>query len=381
MSRLIRISYFGFFLLVLNFNITFTAMADTFVFSDIEGSAAKLDTLVKQGKLKWVDTPAGRRLAFVNPNDKMVFLGDLSGPNWITPNNPQNIFIRDVFLDLKAKSPNQFEFIWGNHEVNRSLRIVATVTDEDKAARAARDAKYAEYVKSLDGTSTHVVTYEELLAKAKGYRVTVLGGYSGLGYENPEAVKARMKAIMVANGDHAMYVIGGTSDGIGKGYEWIPELSKELGFKDVKTAGITSVNASKYGVAPQDYVVFSGNPATAVDDWEVKENGRSLMVKIAEDTKGKMVYLGGGGVSTAEIGEGLQRKVDVVIMKGPDLAPNAVKVAKKLQTAPNTVIDGTAQFVEKSRKHPPPQIIKETDMKNWSMGECVKNAFAAPLIR
>jgi len=111
-----RILTILFFLLLASMQLGF---ADTFIVSDTEGSISKIETLVKEGKLKWVSTAQGKRLDFVNSKDALVFLGDLSGPNWLDPANPHNIFLRDVFLDLKTQYPSRFDFVWGNHEANR----------------------------------------------------------------------------------------------------------------------------------------------------------------------------------------------------------------------------------------------------------------------
>ncbi len=220
--------------------------------------------------------------------------------------------------------------------------------------RVARDAMFTAYLGKLQGTGTRVVTYDELVYNASGYKVRVLGGYSGLGYENPEVVKAYLRAQIAADGNNTMYVIGGTSDGIGAAYEWIPQIARELGFTNVKTAGIVSRNAAEWGIAKQDLVVFVD---TSVDSWEVIEGGRSLMVKIAEDTHGEMIYYKGGAVSASEIGEALSRGVRVTIVTDPRIAPNAAKVAKKLVKDPSMVVDGTAELVRDAASHPTLRVI------------------------
>lgn len=92
---------------------------DAHVVSDTEGSSAKIQAMVDQGKMKWITKNGQKRLDFVNSTDSFVFLGDLSGPNWQDGENPQNIFLREVFSDLKKTYPDRFDFIWGNHEANR----------------------------------------------------------------------------------------------------------------------------------------------------------------------------------------------------------------------------------------------------------------------
>ena len=225
-----------------------------------------------------------------------------------------------------------------------SLLIAASVAAQPMpadSARQERDARYEAYVQQLaqEGT-TKVVTYDELRAALSGHQLVVLGGYSGLDYEYPAVLRAQIAALVKARGDGAAYVIGATEDGIGRAYAWIPEIASELGLSDVKTAGIVSRNAAEWGVAPQDFVVFVD---TAVDDWEVKVDGRSLMVSIAKDTGGEMIYFQGGAVSKAEIGEALERGVPVTVYTGEGVAPSAAKLAKKGKTAREA--DGTAAFV------------------------------------
>ena len=111
--------HFLIYFLVLAIFAPISVFADTFVFSDTEGSTEKIDAYVEQGKLRWVGNGANRRLELANPKDSVVFLGDLSGPNWHDPSNPQNIFLRDTLLDLKNRHPQQVDIVLGNHEYNR----------------------------------------------------------------------------------------------------------------------------------------------------------------------------------------------------------------------------------------------------------------------
>ncbi len=138
--------------------------------------------------------------------------------------------------------------------------------------------------------------------------------------------------------------MGGTREGIGRAYSWIPEAAREFGLGDIKTVGIVSRNAVEYGVARQDYIVFVDTP---VDDWGVRANGRSLMVDIAKQTGGQMIYFRGGAVSHAEIEEALATGVPVTVYTGDGLAPDAVRVAKRLEKDPNYVTDGTEDFVSR----------------------------------
>jgi hypothetical protein len=217
------------------------------------------------------------------------------------------------------------------------LAMAQLVYSQVDEKRAARDAVFNAYVQKLQASSTRVVSYDQLLEAAKGGKVVVLAGYSGLGYESPEALRAQIARLVKNTGANAMYVIGGTSDGIGAAYKWIPAIAAELGIPGVRTAGIVSRNAAQYGVEPQDFIVFVD---TGVDDWTVIENGRSLMVGIAADTGGCIVYFGGGAVSKSECEEALARMVTTVIVDSPASSPNKANAAKRLASNPNYVIDG-----------------------------------------
>jgi hypothetical protein len=236
-----------------------------------------------------------------------------------------------------------------------ALAFAQSATAQVDAKRAARDTSFLAFVEKLKATPTQIVDYSDLLAAAKGRKLVVLGGYSGLGYENPPALREHIKNLMKAKGSGTMYVIGATADGIGAAYKWIPELAAELKLTDIKTAGIVSRNAWEYGIEPQDYVVFVD---TAVDDWNVKVDGRSLMVNIASDTKGQLVYFRGGAVSRAELEEALARNINVVIVNDEATMPNKKNVEKKTAANPNYVVDGTAPIVSEAAKYPSLKVVQ-----------------------
>jgi hypothetical protein len=179
--------------------------------------------------------------------------------------------------------------------------------------------------------------------------VRVLGGYSGLGYQDPRAVHRHIDQLVRGNGDRAFYVIGGTKDGIGEAYDWIRASAREAGYSGVKTAGIVSREAALYpdGIAKQDYLVFVD---ADVGVWEVKQDGVSLMVDIAEKTGGEMIYFKGGAIAGVEIEEALARGVKVTIYATPDIQPNRERLEKKRAKDPGYVADGTAAIV--ARPHP-----------------------------
>jgi hypothetical protein len=237
-----------------------------------------------------------------------------------------------------------------------ALMLVQAAPAQVDAKRAARDASFQVFVDKLKTTPTQVVGYPELLAAAKGYQVVVLGGYSGLGYENPAALREHIKHLLKAKGSRTLYVIGATGDGIGAAYKWIPELAAEMKLTDVKTAGIVSRNAWEWGIEPQDYVVFVDTP---VDDWNVKQDGKSLMVNLAADMKGQMVYFRGGAVSRAELEEALARSIRVVIVEDEAAAPSKKNVEKKLAANPNYVVDGTGPITSEAAKYPTLKVVRD----------------------
>lgn len=195
-------------------------------------------------------------------------------------------------------------------------------------ARAGRDQMFRDYVKSMGPGSAKNVSYEQLARVAEGKNVVVLGGYSGAGYQNPEELKKYIRRIVSMSGPDTLFVIGGTGDGIGEAYKWIPEIAKELEMKNIETAGIVSRNAAKYGIAKQDYVVFVDTPVDGDKAWEVMDGDRSLMVKFAEDTHGQMAYFGGGPVSKRELEEAILHQVPATLIQDEALGPRMDKASK-----------------------------------------------------
>jgi hypothetical protein len=212
--------------------------------------------------------------------------------------------------------------------------------------RTERDAKYEEYLRNHSGSEPRIVSYDALLREAADRRVRVLGGYSGLGYQDPAAVRRHVEGIVRKTSDHALYVIGGTKDGIGEAYDWIRDSARESALSDVKTAGIVSREAALYpeGIARQDYLVFVD---ADVGVWEVKEDGHSLMVDIAKRTGGEMIFFKGGAIAGVEIEEALSRGVKVTVYASPEIEPNRERLEKKRSKDPAYVADGTVAIVAK----------------------------------
>lgn len=226
---------------------------------------------------------------------------------------------------------------------------------QDAIDRAHRDGLYRLYLEKLKDTDTKVVTYPELVEAAKGYRVVVVGGYSGLGYEHPEMITSDLDFLVKAMGNHTLYVAGATSDGIGQLYKDIPAIARKYGFGDIKLAGIVSRNAAEWGIEPQDWVVFVD---TAPDDWAVVVDGKSLYIQIAADCGGIVVYFRGGGTSKGEIEEALADGLPVYLVLDESTVPNKANVAKRTAKNPAYVTDGTVEIAQNAEKWKNLKIIK-----------------------
>ena len=206
-----------------------------------------------------------------------------------------------------------------------------------------KDAVFAAFLQTLKGKRVQIVAYEGLLAAVQGRKVVVLGGYSALGYRDLPSLRVLIRNLMKSRGDGVLYVIGATGDGIGAAYRWIPELSAGLGLRDIRTAGIVSSNACFTGIEDQDFILFVDTPP---GEWSVVVDGKSMMVDIAADTDGEMVYFRGGAVAKAEIEEALVRKVRVSIVDGYGTEPDPAKVEAKRSVDAEYVVDGTSALVE-----------------------------------
>ena len=202
---------------------------------------------------------------------------------------------------------------------------------------------FSAFLRTLGKRHIRIVDYEGLVAVARGRKVVVLGGYSALGYKDPEALRALIRKLVEAKGDGALYIIGATGEGIGAAYTWIPELGAELRLKNIGTAGIVSVQAWVNGIADQDFVLFVDTPP---GEWSVVVDGKSLMVDIAADTGGEMVYFRGGAIAGAEIREALARNVRASIVNCCGTEPDPDKVAARLAADPDYIVDGTSGLVE-----------------------------------
>lgn len=155
----------------------------------------------------------------------------------------------------------------------------------------------------------------------KGKFPIVFGGYSGLGYEKPEAVRDEVSKLLEKlkerYGSRLIVVSGATSVGIGLVYE----VAREL---ELCTLGIVSGQVNPEDVSHFcDYVLLVSDPHGT---WEVKtENGDSYMVETAKN--GEMIYFGGGKVADAEIVEARGKGISVTVLS--DFMPDPEKVRLK----------------------------------------------------
>ena len=99
---------------------------------------------------------------------------------------------------------------------------------------------------ACDGpTRSHDATPAQVQAfvRQRGLEVLTFTGYSGAGYQDPDAMRAQAKAVLARFEPRRTLVnIGATAEGIGAVYE----LAKERGFA---TIGIVSALAREHGVA------------------------------------------------------------------------------------------------------------------------------------
>lgn len=170
---------------------------------------------------------------------------------------------------------------------------------------------------------TEFIDVDQFRKLLKGKFVIVFGGYSGLGYEKPEAVRDEVRKnlenLKVRYGDRLIVVSGATSVGIGLVYE----VAREMG---VSTLGIVSDQVNSEDVSRFcEYVLLVSDPHGT---WEVKtENGDSYMVEAAR--YGEMIYFGGGQVANSEIMEARLKGIAVTVLSDFMPDPEIIKLKMK----------------------------------------------------
>lgn len=220
----------------------------------------------------------------------------------------------------------------------------------------ARDFLFDRYSKELSSMGTSIRSYPQLVEAARGKKVIMINGYVGLGYQNPERVKALFADLMKREGEGAIYVGVGTYDGIGLMYDWIPEIANKLGLKNIQRAAIVSRNvAVEQNLAPMELLHFSN---TDVRNWRPTMNGHDLQVQFLKDTGGKLVAFSGGRVTGLVVEEALKEGLPVEILVGESVAPNQTRVQAAKARVASTVIDGTADLVGRKKQFKSLQVIQ-----------------------
>lgn len=172
-------------------------------------------------------------------------------------------------------------------------------------------------------------SYDELKEIADGRHVIVLGGYSKDYRPEDMAQIEQFVTDVVAqakvDGKKVMVVIGATIPGIGESYALLKQKIQEAGLPQgqIVTAGIVSAMAKAENVpiaAGCDFVTYvdATGDATNGGSWEVKRDGQSLMVDIANHGKSSQFnYFGGGAVSVEEVKEAKERGFPVYVRDMP----------------------------------------------------------------
>lgn len=179
-------------------------------------------------------------------------------------------------------------------------------------------------------------SYSDLVEHIKDKYVVVFGGYSGLGYDEPELLKKKMQEDLnqyIANygKDNLAIVAGATSEGIGSIYS----IASSMG---LCTYGIVSNAALEYIDNPADkhcdFVLYIVQPKGV---WTVKdETGKSLMVDIAtRGLGGNLHYYNGGEISLEEVKEAMREGVDFKV--NYTFKPNSEQVAKRVAKNPKFI--------------------------------------------
>lgn len=225
-------------------------------------------------------------------------------------------------------------------------RLYAKHPEAVKAAYRlnARDSLFYTFSRQIEKRGASPLSYSELVSAAKGLKVVFLGGYVDLGYAHPERVREALVELMRTEGDNALYVGVGTMAGIGEAYHWIPKISKQLGFKNIKTAAIVSRNVANRDIAAMDYIHFVN---TDTHEWKPFVDGEFVPNRFCRDTNGRLVFMGGGGITGEVAKDALESGLPVEIHLGPAVAPDPQRVSAALARRPDTVIDGLSPLARK----------------------------------
>lgn len=166
-----------------------------------------------------------------------------------------------------------------------------------------------------------IIQFEELEALIEGEKVIVFGGF--MSYSNLAQMKNDLTRILkkeLLEHPDLVVVCGSSPEGIGLIYEITKSLSQLT-----PTVGLTSERYRKSSLSEHcDYVFYANTPNSHLLD----EQKQSYMVSIAKHN-GKLIYLGGGEVSCAEIKEAKSRGIYCEIY--PNYLPSEKVMQEKIQ--------------------------------------------------
>lgn len=154
-----------------------------------------------------------------------------------------------------------------------------------------------------------LLNIEQYKKLVKHRHIIVVGGYSGRGYSDPDAVRQEVRRLLESlvseHGSNLLVVSGATAVGIGLVYE----VAKDL---EISTLGVVSELAISEELSGFcDYVLFIKDPEGS---WRVRsDDGDSYLVEAARE--GQMAYFGGGEVAAMEIAEAKEKGIKVSVFQ------------------------------------------------------------------
>tara|TARA_R110002096_G_scaffold206192_5_gene392332 strand:- start:6161 stop:6769 length:609 start_codon:yes stop_codon:yes gene_type:complete len=189
----------------------------------------------------------------------------------------------------------------------------------------------------MSDTQTHSIsTVDEVKAHFSKLDKVVLTfvGYSGLGYEDEEALEKIVinRFLKTLDPKKTLINVGVTPDGIGAVYEW----ASKMGFE---TTGIVSSQALEYGV---DVSPFVKNGTFFIEDetWGGYLEGTEKLSPTSEamvSVSHQMIAIGGGEVALDEMREMKKRNKTITYIPAEMNHEKAqAKAAKKGDPAPTS---------------------------------------------
>lgn len=170
-------------------------------------------------------------------------------------------------------------------------------------------------------TSNHLDSIKVKIDKEiYGKFVLVFGGFSGMGYKDPEKlqvhIQKEIKRHIDQHGVHNLLIVAGaTPDGIGCVYD----IAKNLG---VNTLGIVSQQASTNSLAKNcDNVIQIKDPDNS---WKVPDDSGDSYVVYAASKNGCFLAFGGGSVTSSELEEATRKEIETKVF------PDPIKLEEKL---------------------------------------------------